>query len=579
MRGRWWQEGVVYQIYPRSFRDSNGDGIGDLRGIVEKLDYIASLGVDIVWLNPIYASPNEDNGYDISDYDAIMDEFGTMADFQALLDGLHARGLRLVMDLVVNHSSDRHPWFVESRSSRTSPLRDFYIWKPGQAGGPPNNWKSVFGGPAWKLDPDSGEYYLHLFAPGQPDLNWENPELRQRVFAMMRRWFDRGIDGFRMDTINLISKDQSFRDLGADEAIISAGAPYINGPRVHEYIRAIRTEVLDRYDSMSVGECPGTTPTTALDYVGFDRRELDMLFQFELMELDYEGGDKWRHRRFALPDFKRCVERWQRALHGRGWNSVYLMNHDQPRSVSRFGDDGRWRVESARTLLMHLLSLGGTPYVYQGEEIGMTNVAFPSIGDYRDIEILNHFAEWSSSGRSIEEIMASIHRMGRDNARTPMQWDSTAHAGFSAARPWIAVNQNYASINVAAAEADRNSILAFFRAMTAFRRAHPSLVYGGFELLGAEDRECFAYRREDGSEALLVALNFSPKSIERDFGRGLVPLLSTYPPSGSQGWPAPTAGTAEGGSIPGSASVSRAAASEAAGVELRPWEGIVFAAG
>jgi len=553
MKGSWWQEGVVYQIYPRSFRDSNGDGIGDLAGIAEKLDYIASLGVDIVWLNPICASPNADNGYDISDYDEIMTEFGTMADFNRLLDGLHERGIRLIMDLVVNHSSDRHPWFIESRSSTTSSLRDYYIWRPGVSGGPPNNWRSVFGGPAWKLEPQTGEYYLHLFTPEQPDLNWENDGLRAQIFAMMRRWLDRGIDGFRMDTINLISKDPSFRDLRPGESPISPGAPYVNGPRVHEYLRAMNREVLSRYDCMTVGECPGTTPEIALDYVGVGRGELDMLFQFELMELDY-AGDKWSGRSVPLPEFKRCVERWQRALHGRGWNSVYLMNHDQPRSVSRFGDDGRFRLESGRTLLMHLLSLGGTPYIYQGEEIGMTNVAFPEIEDYRDVEILNHYREWIEAGRSVQETMASIHRMGRDNARTPMQWDASPNAGFSSATPWIAVNPNHVAINVEVAERNPDSVLAFARRMIAFRKAHPCLVYGSFELLLPDDEECFAYIRDDGKERLLVALNFGDLPIERSFALRIEELISDYPASGSS---PPTAGA--GGAV-----------------RLRPWEGRIF---
>ncbi|HUW39471.1 MAG TPA: alpha-glucosidase [Rectinemataceae bacterium] len=509
MKRTWWKEGVVYQIYPRSFKDSNGDGIGDLRGIVEKADYIASLGVDIVWLNPIYSSPNKDNGYDISDYENIMEEFGSLADFDELVTAFHARGIRLVMDLVVNHSSNEHPWFLESRSSRESPKRDYYIWKPGKNGGPPNGWEACFGGSAWEYDERSGEYYLHLFTPEQPDLNWENPGMRRAVYAMMRRWFERGVDGFRMDVITMLSKEPSYRDLLPGEGMFSSTAPYIYGPRLHEFIREMRREAIDGFDAMTVGEAPGTTIENAVDLVGEDRGELDMAFQFELMGVDYLDGDKWKQRPIDLVEFKEIIERWQVGMFGKAWNSNFLMNHDQPRSVSRFGDDGRYRVRSAKALLALDLSLCGTPYVYQGEEIGMTNVAFPSIEDYRDIETLNYYRRAVEGGAAPERALASIHYMSRDNSRTPMQWDSSPGAGFSGGRPWIGLNPKYPELNVERAEADENSVLHFLRRMIRFRKDHLCLVYGSFELIARDDPALFAYFRDDGSERLLVAINMS----------------------------------------------------------------------
>lgn len=509
MKKTWWKEGVVYQIYPRSFKDSNGDGIGDLRGIIEKLDYIASLGVDIVWLNPIYRSPNYDNGYDISDYENIMEEFGSLADFDELLAGLHSRGIKLVMDLVVNHSSSEHPWFRESRSSKDSPKRDYYIWRKGRAGGPPNNWKACFTGSAWTLDEGTGEYYLHLFAPEQPDLNWENPAVRESVYAMMRRWFERGVDGFRMDVITLLSKDPSYRDLEAGEGLFSATAPYVYGPRLHEFIREMRAKAIGGFDVMTVGEAPGSTVENAIGLVGEERGELNMLFQFELMGVDHTDGDKWVQRPIDLVEVKRIVERWQLGLQGKAWNSNYLMNHDQPRSVSRFGDDKGWRVDSAKALLALNLSLCGTPYVYQGEEIGMTNAPWRSISEFRDLDSINYYDEAVAAGADPGRVMASLRYMSRDNARTPMQWDSTAKAGFTEGEPWIGVNPNAAAVNVAAAEADPDSVLHFLRRMIAFRKEHLALVYGSFELLAREDPRLFAFLREGEGERLLVEINLS----------------------------------------------------------------------
>jgi len=514
--------------------DSNGDGIGDLAGITGKADYIASLGIDIVWLNPVYRSPNKDNGYDISDYEAIMEEFGTMADLDRLIAALHDRDIRVVMDLVVNHSSDEHPWFKESRSSKDSPKRDWYIWKPARAGGPPNNWKACFTGSAWELDPGTGEYYLHLFDPGQPDLNWENPELRKAVYAMMRRWFERGIDGFRMDVATLFSKDPSYRDLLPAEGMFSPTAPYIYGPRLHEFIREMRKEAFEGFDVMTVGEAPGSTVEKALELVGEGRGELDMLFQFELMGVDYIDGDKWRQRPIDLVEMKRIVERWQLGLASRAWNSNYLMNHDQPRSVSRFGDDSRFRDESAKALLLLTLSLGGTPYIYQGEELGMANVAFPSISDYRDVDTLNYYDEALAAGLSVAEAMRSIHYMSRDNARTPMQWSAGRNAGFSEVGPWIGVNPDHVAVNVEAEERDGTSVLHFTRSMIKFRKHHLALVYGSFELLAREDPRLFAFIRKGEGEELLVEINMSGEATEgaKPHSAAATTLLSSGGPAG-----------------------------------------------
>lgn len=512
MKRVWWKEAVVYQIYPRSFKDSNGDGIGDLRGIIEKLDYIASLGIDVVWLNPIYSSPNYDNGYDISDYENIMEEFGTLEDFDELIRGLHARKIRLVMDLVVNHSSSFHPWFIEAKKSKTSARRNFYIWRQGVAGGPPNDWKACFTGSAWQLDKESGEYYLHLFAPEQPDLNWENPELRSEVFAMMNLWLDRGVDGFRMDTINLISKDPSYRNLKPEESMFSTTAPYVYGPKLHDYIREMRQKTMAQRDVMTVGEAPGSTVEKALDLVGENRGELDMLFQFELVEADWVG-DKWHHQKLDLRRFKKIIEHWQQGLYGRAWNSNFLMNHDQPRSVSRFGDDRQYRSESAKALLLLNLSLGGTPYLYEGEELGMTNSVWNSIGDFRDLDSINYYHEALGLGEKEEAILDSLRFMSRDNARTPMQWDASANAGFSTGKPWIDVNPNYREINVKAQEAEPESVLAFAKAMLRFRKTHQALVYGQFSLVRADDPKLFAFTMDDGEEKLLVAVNMSSETV------------------------------------------------------------------
>jgi oligo-1,6-glucosidase len=514
MERKWWKEGTVYQIYPRSFADSNGDGIGDLPGIISKLDYLKNLGIDIIWLSPVYKSPNDDNGYDISDYQDIMDEFGTMADWDRLLQEMHDRGMKLIMDLVVNHSSDEHRWFVESRKSKDNPYRDYYIWRPGKADGTePNNWESIFSGSAWKHDERTDEYFLHLFSKKQPDLNWENPQVRQEVYDMMTWWLDKGIDGFRMDVINMISKVEGLPDAPNPEGRRYAGGGdfFMNGPRIHEYLREMNEQVLSKYDIMTVGETPGVTPEQAIEYVNADRHELHMLFQFELMDVDSGPGGKWNVVPFKLTDFKRIMSKWQYGLgHGKGWNSLYMNNHDQPRMVSRFGDDQQYRLESAKMLGTLLHTLQGTPYVYQGEEIGMTNVKFDSIEQYQDIETHNMYNEKvHQEGQDPAKVMQSIYIKGRDNARTPMQWDDSPNAGFTTGKPWLAVNPNYQQINAKQAVGDPNSIYNYYKRLIQTRRDNLVLIYGEFDELLVDSEVFYAYTRTLGEERALVVLNFT----------------------------------------------------------------------
>lgn len=511
MKKAWWQTSVVYQIYPRSFNDSNGDGIGDLRGIIEKLDYLTELGIDVVWLSPVYKSPNDDNGYDISDYQDIMHEFGTLADWEELLSEMHKRGIRLVMDLVVNHTSDQHPWFIESRKTLDNPYRDYYVWRPGKNEREPNNWSSFFRGPAWEYDATTGEYFLHLFTKRQPDLNWENPRVRASVFQMMRWWLNKGIDGFRMDVINMISKTPGLPDAAPDpgNAYANGSAYYINGPRLLEFLGEMKDRVLSDYDVLTVGETPGVSPAYASQLTNPDTGALSMVFQFEHMELD-GAGDKWKLKPRDLVEFKQVTTRWQKGLEGRGWNSIYLGNHDQPRLVSRFGDDRRYRVESAKMLATFMHMLQGTPYIYQGDEIGMTNVAFDSIDEYRDVETLNVFREFTTKrGMTPQAALALIHARGRDNARTPVQWDASANAGFTTGAPWIRTNPNYTTINVRAARADGDSIFHYYRRLIQLRRDNPIVTYGAYDLILDDDPEIYAFTRTLEQDRLLVILNFT----------------------------------------------------------------------
>lgn len=507
----WWKEAVIYQIYPRSFMDSDGDGVGDLRGIISRLDYLKYLGIDVIWMSPIYKSPNDDNGYDISDYRAIMDEFGTMADFDELLAEAHKRGIKIVMDLVVNHTSDEHKWFMESRQSKESPYRDYYIWREGKdAQTPPNNWGSSFSGPAWQYDEKTGMYYLHLFSKKQPDLNWENPKVRQEVFDMMTWWCDKGIDGFRMDVINMISKVPGLPD-GEVEGLYGNFHPYsVNGPRVHEFLQEMNEKVLSKYDLITVGETPDVTTEDAKQYAGEHTHELNMVFQFEHVRSNGKYG-KWTHDKMPLTTLKKILSRWQMDLYGKAWNSLYWDNHDQPRAVSRFGDDRpEYREASAKMLATCLHMLQGSPYVYQGEELGMTNYPFQSPEDFRDIESVNAYKEWCESGIvSHEEFWPCLLWLSRDNARTPMQWDDTKHAGFTSGTPWISVNPNYKEVNAKAETADPNSVFHYYKKLIALRKQTPIIVYGKYEPLFEESEDWFVYTRTLENEKLLVVCSFT----------------------------------------------------------------------
>ncbi len=512
MKRAWWKEAVVYQIYPRSFMDSNGDGIGDLQGIISRLDYLKDLGIDVIWLSPIYQSPNDDNGYDISDYRAIMKEFGTMADFDEMLSEIHKRGMKLVMDLVVNHSSDEHPWFIESRKSKDNPYRDYYIWRPGKPDGrEPNNWLSYFSGSAWQYDETTGEYYLHLFTKKQPDLNWEHTPVREAVYNMMKWWLDKGIDGFRMDVINAIAKAEGLPDAEPvdDRGYAWGGKYFLNQPHVHDILQEMNEKVLRHYDIMTVGETGFVTTEDARLFAGEDRHELNMVFQFEHMDLDAVDGDKWTLKPWSLADLKTVMSRWQYELEGTAWGSLYLTNHDQPRAVSRFGDDVNYREESAKMLVTFLQMMQGTPYIYQGEEIGMTNVAFDTIEDYRDVEIHNLWRDRVLSGRyNRDEVWHAIQVKGRDNARTPMQWDDTPNAGFTKGTPWIKVNPNYRKINAKQAVADPNSIYHYYKKMIQLRKNNPIMVYGKYDLILRDHDEIYAYTRTLDGEVWLVVCNF-----------------------------------------------------------------------
>jgi len=540
MKRAWWKESVVYQIYPRSFCDSNGDGVGDLQGIIRKLDYLKELGIDVIWLCPVYRSPNDDNGYDISDYRDIMPEFGTLADWEELLAGMHRRGINLVMDLVVNHTSDEHPWFIESRSSQDSPYRDYYVWRPPKDGREPNNWVSHFSGSAWQYDEATGEYYLHLFSPKQPDLNWENAAVRREVYDLMCFWLDKGIDGFRMDVINMISKTPGLPDATpvTSDRYQYGGEHFLNGPRLLEFLAEMKAEVLSKYDILTVGETPGVTTQHALGLTDAQDGALSMVFQFEHMHLDAapEAGSSRRTiRKWRLTELKQIMSRWQRDLEGRGWNSIYLGNHVQPRPVSRFGDDGPYRVESAKMLATFVHMLQGTPYVYQGEEIGMTNVAFETIDDYRDIQTLNLYREMvDEKGLSPEELMPIVHAKSRDNARTPMQWDAGPNAGFTTGTPWIKVNPNYTEINVEQSLADPNSVFYYYRELIQLRKANPVIVHGAYDLLLDDDEAIYAFTRTLAHDRLLIILNFTGDtpvfSLPGDLkfsGKAL--LISNYP--------------------------------------------------
>ncbi|CAM4279639.1 glycoside hydrolase family 13 protein [Weissella hellenica] len=522
---KWWQKAVVYQIYPRSFQDTNNDGIGDLKGVEQHLDYVKKLGADVIWLNPVYNSPNKDNGYDISDYQSINPEFGDMAQFDHLLAGAHDRGLKIVMDLVVNHSSDQHQWFIESRSSKDSDKRDFYIWRDPVDGHEPNNWGSFFSGSAWKFDEATGQYYLHLFAEGQPDLNWENPKLRDTIWDMMNWWVDKGIDGFRMDVISLISKPDGYPDGKGPEGDVYGNSNHAvaNGPRVHQYLQEMRDKVLNNADMMTVGEASGVDIENAKQYAISDGSELNMVFQFEHVELDGNPNDalgKWYDQRVSLPKLKENLSKWQYELDGKAWNSLYWNNHDQPRAVSRYGSDKpEFRVVSAKMAATLLHFMQGTPYIYQGEEIGMTNAYNLGWDDFNDIEILNAREYLVNKEHLIDDdtLLRYVHYKGRDNARTPMQWNDGKNAGFTDATPWLKMNNNFDTINVEAALADEDSVFYYYQKLIQLRHELPIITTGHYELLDPEDAEVYAYKRVGDDEELLVINNFTENEQIREY--------------------------------------------------------------
>ena len=496
MEKKWWKESVVYQIYPRSFYDSNGDGIGDLRGIINKLDYLKELGIDVIWLSPVYKSPNDDNGYDISDYEDIMNEFGTMKDMEELIKEGKKRGIKMLMDLVVNHTSDEHKWFIEAKKSKDNPYRNFYIWRDPVNGEEPNDLKSTFSGSAWQYDEISGQYYLHLFSKKQPDLNWENAEMRNKIYDMMNFWINKGIGGFRMDVIELIGKipDKKIKE---------------NGPKLHEYIKEMNKKTFGGKNLLTVGETWGCTPEVAKQYSNHNESELSMIFQFEHILLDQQQGkEKWDLKPLELLDLKKTLSKWQVELEGTGWNSLFWNNHDVPRIVSRWGNDKEYRVESAKMFATLLHGMKGTPYIYQGEELGMTNIRFENLEDYRDIETINMYNERRKRGYRHEDILMSIYMKGRDNARTPMQWDDNENAGFTSGEPWIKVNPNYKEINAKSQLEDENSIFNYYKKLIKIRKSNLVVVYGKYELILEESEEIFAYTRTLENEMLLVICNF-----------------------------------------------------------------------
>ncbi|MEZ8579896.1 glycoside hydrolase family 13 protein [Vibrio splendidus] len=504
MEQKWWHDAVVYQIYPRSFLDSNNDGIGDLNGIISKLDYLKELGINVIWLSPVYQSPMDDNGYDISDYQAIAEEFGTMEEMKRLMDEAKERDIKIVMDLVVNHTSDEHRWFEQARSSKDNPYRDYYIWRDAQPdGSAPDDQGSIFGGSAWQWDELTQQYYFHLFSKRQPDLNWENPKIQEEVHTMMNWWIDLGIGGFRLDVIDLIGKE-------IDKGITG------NGPRLHKLLQQMNQATFGNKDLLTVGETWGATPEIAKLYSGQDRNELSMVFQFEHITLTWENGDKWNPIPLDLREFKNVLTKWQLELADGGWNSLFWNNHDLPRLVSKYGDDKHFRVESAKMLATCLHFLKGTPYIYQGEEIGMTNVAFDNLDQYKDIETHNFYKVKTESGVTHEHMMDAIHENSRDNARTPMHWNNQTNAGFSEGTPWIELNPNYPEINVESALADPGSIFYHYKTLIELRKAHPAIVYGSFIPVFEEHDKVFAYVRELDGEQLFVVCNFSGDSLTLD---------------------------------------------------------------
>ncbi|MRG84755.1 alpha,alpha-phosphotrehalase [Salinibacillus xinjiangensis] len=511
MSSAWWQNATVYQIYPKSFNDTTGNGIGDIQGIIEKLDYLNTLGVDVIWLTPIYQSPQKDNGYDISDYYSIEPTYGTMEDFEELLAETHKRGMKLIMDLVINHTSTEHEWFQQAISSKDNEFRDFYIWKNPVNGAEPNNWQSKFGGSAWEYDKKSGQYYLHLFDKTQADLNWENKQVRKKLYEMIRFWAEKGIDGFRLDVINLISKNQQFPsdDSGDGRKF------YTDGPRIHEFLHELTQAVFKPYNMMTVGEMSSTNLENCVLYTNPEREELDMTFQFHHLKVDYPNGDKWTKAPFDFIELKKILSRWQKGMHeGNGWNALFWCNHDQPRAVSRFGDEGEYHRESAKMLATTLHMMQGTPYIYQGEEFGMMNPHFTSLEQYRDVESINAFNILKAEGKTEQEIIEILQQKSRDNARTPMQWSDEQHAGFTSGTPWIEVASHYPEINAERATQDNQSIFKHYQRLINLRKNYDIITNGDFQILLEDDPNVFAYTRNGQGEKLVVVSNFYDEEIK-----------------------------------------------------------------
>ncbi|WP_249870286.1 glycoside hydrolase family 13 protein [Oceanobacillus saliphilus] len=505
MKRVWWKEAVAYQVYPRSFMDSNGDGIGDIQGVISKLDYLKELGIDVIWISPIYKSPNDDNGYDISDYQDIMDEFGTMDDFNQLLQEVHRRDMKLIMDLVINHTSDEHPWFIESRSSKNNPYRDYYIWHPGIAGKEPNNWESIFGGSAWEYDENTKEYFLHVFSKKQPDLNWENPVVRKELYKMINWWLDKGIDGFRVDAISHIKKVKGFPDLPnpKNKKYVPSFKGHMNREGIQEFLEEFKNESLAKYDIMTVGEANGVHLEEADEWVGEENGKFNMIFQFEHLDLWGKDTDKG----LDIHAFKATMTKWQKGLDGIGWNALFLENHDQPRSVSTWGNSDEYRVESAKCLATMYFLMQGTPFIYQGQEIGMTNVQYPSIEDYNDVGAKNMYYNEVGEGTPAEDIMEIIWKTGRDNSRTPMQWNNEKNGGFTEGKPWLKVNPNYTEINVAKDVKNPDSIYHYYKKLIQLRKTHLGLVYGNYNIILEDDDQIYAYTRTFENEEFLIVAN------------------------------------------------------------------------
>ncbi|WP_246938770.1 glycoside hydrolase family 13 protein [Bacillus pinisoli] len=529
MKRTWWKEAVAYQVYPRSFMDSNGDGIGDLRGMIQKLDYIKDLGIDVIWICPMYKSPNDDNGYDISDYQDIMDEFGTMEDFDLLLEEVHKRGMKLIIDLVINHTSDEHPWFIESKSSKENSKRDWYIWRDGKNGKEPNNWESIFSGSAWKYDPDTEQYFMHIFSTKQPDLNWENPDVREALYSMINWWLDKGIDGFRVDAISHIKKTPGLPDLPNPKKLdfVPSFEGHMNREGIQDFLAELKDETFSKYDIMTVGEANGVSIEQADEWVGEENGKFDMIFQFEHLGL----WDKGETGGIDLDTLKSTLTKWQKGLENNGWNALFLENHDQPRSVSTWGNDKEYWSESAKSLATMYFLMQGTPFIYQGQELGMTNVKFENIEDYNDVGMINYYRIETDKGKSHEEVMKVIWERGRDNSRTPMQWDQTLNAGFSTGTPWIGMNPNYKEINVASQKDDANSILNYFKSLIQLRKENDVLIYGAYDLILEDHEQVYAYTRTLEDEQILVCCNLFGKPTKVDLNLSNAELLlSNYHP-------------------------------------------------